>query len=109
MIDAQAEAALTSDSFTDVDFTTLRAILERESLNCKETVVFRSAMRWAVEECKRRGKNAPPTVTAEAMRDILGDAIKGWDSPKLISQKMYAYNFGTFPQIPTMQPVIPTL
>ena len=36
--------------------STLKSILERESLNCKETVVFRAAMNWAAAECKRRGR-----------------------------------------------------
>ena len=45
VIDAQAPAALLSDSFTDVDFDTVKSILERESLNCKETDVFHAARR----------------------------------------------------------------
>merc|ERR1711878_85093 len=62
VIDAQAERALGSESFTDIDFNTLKAILERESLNCKETVVFKAAM--------NSGKADPV-----AMRDVLGEAL----------------------------------
>ena len=55
VIDAQAELALlASDSFADVDVDTFKLILSRESLNCKETVVFRAALQWAEAECKRR-------------------------------------------------------
>ena len=54
--------------------STLKSILERESLNCKETVVFRAAMNWAAAECKRRGRAASPG-NPEAMRDALGEAL----------------------------------
>jgi len=75
VIDAQAERALSSESFTDIDFNTLKAILERESLNCKETVVFKAAMNWAKAECIRRnGKNLGITDPV-AMRDVLGEAL----------------------------------
>ena len=40
VIDAQAEIALKSEGFTDIDFHTLQTILNRETLNCKEIVVF---------------------------------------------------------------------
>ncbi len=36
----QAEIALKSEGFTDIDFATLEMILGRETLNCKEIVVF---------------------------------------------------------------------
>ena len=42
----QAELALTSDGFTDIDFATLSSIIKRETLNCKETVVFAAAQAW---------------------------------------------------------------
>ena len=40
VIDAQSQLALLSDSFTDIDFSTLKDVMSRETLNCKETVVF---------------------------------------------------------------------
>lgn len=75
VIDAQAERALGSESFTDIDFNTLKAILERESLNCRETVVFKAAMNWANKECKRRTGKDSSRTDPEAMRDVLGEAL----------------------------------
>ena len=49
VIDAQAEMALTSDAFADIDFDTLMSILSRETLNCKETVVFTGKSMISVE------------------------------------------------------------
>jgi hypothetical protein len=46
VIDAQAEIALRSDGFTDIDFHTLETILARETLNCKEIVVFEGSPPW---------------------------------------------------------------
>ena len=45
VIDAQAEVALSSDSFLDVDFKTLESILMRETLNVKEIVLFQAVLR----------------------------------------------------------------
>ena len=36
VIDAQAEIALLSEGFTDIDFSTLLTIMRRETLNCGE-------------------------------------------------------------------------
>ena len=36
VIDAQAKLALDSDGFCDIDIDTLKQILQRETLNCKE-------------------------------------------------------------------------
>ena len=36
VIDAQAQLALNSEGFTEIDMDTLKQILQRESLNCKE-------------------------------------------------------------------------
>ncbi len=71
VIDAQAQAALLSDSFSDVDFDTLRAVLARETLNCRETVVFRAALRWSAAECARKGLEQ----TAANKREALGPAL----------------------------------
>lgn len=38
VIDAQAQMALNSDGFTEIDMDTLKQILQRETLNCKEVV-----------------------------------------------------------------------
>ena len=67
--------SLGSESFTDIDFNTLKAILERESLNCKETVVFKAAMNWANTECRRHHSTDSNKADPEAMRDVLGEAL----------------------------------
>jgi len=72
VIDAQAEIALMSDGFTDIDFNTLMTILQRETLNCGEITVFHAAREWARAECGRKEKEATP----ENMRDILGPAMQ---------------------------------
>lgn len=38
VIDAQAQLALHSEGFTEIDMDTLKQILQRETLNCKEVV-----------------------------------------------------------------------
>ena len=38
VLDAQAQLALHSDGFTEIDMDTLESILQRETLNCKEVL-----------------------------------------------------------------------
>lgn len=46
LIDAQAEMALKSEGFLEIDFNTLESILSRDTLNVKEeTAVFDAALR----------------------------------------------------------------
>jgi len=71
VIDAQAEEALTSDGFADIDFDTLKTVLSRETLNAQEKVIFESACRWAEAECGREEMEATP----ENQRKILGEAL----------------------------------
>ncbi|KAJ8002184.1 hypothetical protein DPEC_G00177190 [Dallia pectoralis] len=71
VIDAQAELALRSEGFTDIDSATLESILHRETLNAKETVVFEAAMNWAEAKCLRQ--DLAPTL--EHKRRALGEAI----------------------------------
>lgn len=54
VIDAQAELALRSEGFCDIDAQTLESILLRETLNAKETVVLEAALNWAEAECHRQ-------------------------------------------------------
>ncbi|TNN66962.1 BTB/POZ domain-containing protein 6 [Liparis tanakae] len=54
VIDAQAELALRSEGFCEIDLQTLEIILRRETLNTKEAVVFEAVVNWAAAECKRR-------------------------------------------------------
>jgi len=67
VIDAQAEIALKSEGFTDIDFHTLQTILTRETLNCGEITVFHAAREWARAECVRREEEPSP----ENMRSAL--------------------------------------
>ena len=74
VIDAQAELALLSESFQDIDFPTLLAILSRETLNVKETVLFTAALNWATADCERKGL-VPAEITPERKREAMGKAL----------------------------------
>ncbi|XP_056336966.1 BTB/POZ domain-containing protein 6-B isoform X1 [Danio aesculapii] len=71
VIDAQAELALHSEGFCEIDLQTLEIILKRETLNTREAVVFQAALDWAVAECKRQGLGP----TARNKRAVLGKAL----------------------------------
>uniref|UniRef100_A0A8C5HLY2 BTB/POZ domain-containing protein 6-B-like n=1 Tax=Gouania willdenowi TaxID=441366 RepID=A0A8C5HLY2_GOUWI len=71
VIDAQAELALLSEGFCEIDLQTLDIILRRETLNTKEAVVFEAVMNWASAECKRQSLS-PSTHNK---RDVLGKAL----------------------------------
>jgi len=71
VIDAQAEIALLSEGFTDIDFHTFQTILNRETLNCNELIVFQAASTWAGAEAARRGLE----ITPQLQREILGPAM----------------------------------
>lgn len=71
VIDAQAEEALKSDGFTEMDLNTLKTVLTRETINAKELSLFNAVCRWAEAECGRQ--EVEPT--AENKRTVLGDAL----------------------------------
>ncbi|XP_076318318.1 BTB/POZ domain-containing protein 6-B-like isoform X2 [Tachypleus tridentatus] len=71
VIDAQAELAVTSEGFADIEYSTLETILSRETLNVKETILFQAILKWANAECSR--KEIEPTP--ENMRKVLGRAL----------------------------------
>ena len=71
VIDAQAEEALRSDGFTEIDYSTLEAVFTRETLNAKEGSIFNAAVRWAEAECMRQDLQPIP----ENKRKVLGDAL----------------------------------
>ncbi|XP_028914705.1 BTB/POZ domain-containing protein 6 [Ornithorhynchus anatinus] len=71
VIDAQAEMALASEGFREIDRQTLEIILAREALNAKEAVVFEAVLGWAEAECGRRGLAASPANK----RKVLGGAL----------------------------------
>ena len=71
VIDAQAELALSSEGFVDVDEKTLRFILVRDTLNAKELSIFSALLRWASSECLRQEQEDTP----ENQRKVIGDLI----------------------------------
>ena len=71
VIDAQAEEALKSDGFVDIDYHTLECVFARETLNCRETSIFDAAVRWAEAECMRRDIDPSP----QNKRKVLGNAL----------------------------------
>uniref|UniRef100_A0A1B6EA09 BTB domain-containing protein n=1 Tax=Clastoptera arizonana TaxID=38151 RepID=A0A1B6EA09_9HEMI len=71
VIDAQAEMALHSEGFVDIDLNTLESVLGRETLNCKETHLFEAALSWASAECIRKELES----TAQNKRQVLGNAL----------------------------------
>uniref|UniRef100_A0A8C5UVV5 BTB domain-containing protein n=1 Tax=Microcebus murinus TaxID=30608 RepID=A0A8C5UVV5_MICMU len=71
VIDAQAELALKSEGFCDIDFQTLESILRRETLNAKEIVFFEAALNWAEVECQRQDL----ALSIENKRKVLGKAL----------------------------------
>uniref|UniRef100_A0A8C9G1B4 BTB domain-containing protein n=1 Tax=Pavo cristatus TaxID=9049 RepID=A0A8C9G1B4_PAVCR len=71
VIDAQAEMALKSEGFCEIDLQTLEIIVTREALNTKEVVVFEAVLNWAEAECKRQGL----PVTPRNKRNVLGKAL----------------------------------
>lgn len=48
VIDAQAELALASDCFTEIDFDTLKTILSRDTLNAREVCISISLTTFAI-------------------------------------------------------------
>ncbi|XP_075222873.1 BTB/POZ domain containing protein 3 lute isoform X1 [Lycorma delicatula] len=71
VIDAQAEMALHSEGFVDIDLNTLESVLGRETLNCKEMHLFEAALNWAAAECTRRDIEPTP----QNKRQVLGSAL----------------------------------
>lgn len=71
VIDAQAEMALKSEGFVDIDMSTLESVFARETLNCKEMHLFEAALNWAQAECMRRELEP----TAHNKRLVLGNAL----------------------------------
>lgn len=63
--------ALKADCFVDIDIHTLKSVLARETLNCKEMHLFEAALNWAANECLRRDIEPTP----ENKRNALGSAL----------------------------------
>ncbi|TSV02074.1 BTB/POZ domain-containing protein 6 [Bagarius yarrelli] len=71
VIDAQAELALRSEGFLQLDSSTLGNVLRRDSLNANESAVLQAALAWAEAECARRG-TSPSALNKRA---VLGEAL----------------------------------
>ncbi|XP_062851797.1 BTB/POZ domain-containing protein 6-A [Trichomycterus rosablanca] len=71
VIDAQAELALCSDDFLQLDPVTLEGVLRRDSLNARESAVLQAALAWAEAECQRCCTNP----TGLNKRAALGKAL----------------------------------
>ncbi|XP_050055213.1 BTB/POZ domain-containing protein 6-B [Aphis gossypii] len=71
VIDAQAEIALHSDGFVDIDADTLQSVLGRETINCKETILWEAAMNWASAECSRREIEPTPSNKRQVLDSAL--------------------------------------
>jgi len=60
VIDCQADKAFESEPFVDIDESTLKLILQRETLNIKELNIYKHCLRWSEEECKRKNLDLNP-------------------------------------------------
>ncbi|KAH8407924.1 hypothetical protein KR222_001204 [Zaprionus bogoriensis] len=71
VIDAQAEMAVKSEDFVDIDLKTFESILSRETLNCKEIHLFEAALNWAMNACEKMNIDE----TSQNKRRVLGQAL----------------------------------
>ncbi|XP_065077009.1 BTB/POZ domain-containing protein 6-B isoform X2 [Ochlerotatus camptorhynchus] len=71
VIDAQAEMAIKSEGFVDIDLKTFETILARETLNCKEIHLFEAALNWAHAACTK----IDIEPTSNNKRQVLGPAL----------------------------------
>ncbi|XP_030573237.1 BTB/POZ domain-containing protein 6-B isoform X2 [Drosophila novamexicana] len=71
VIDAQAEMAVKSEDFVDIDLKTFESILSRETLNCKEIHLFEAALNWAINACEKMSIDE----TSPNKRRVLGQAL----------------------------------
>ncbi|XP_044745356.1 BTB/POZ domain-containing protein 6 isoform X1 [Coccinella septempunctata] len=71
VIDAQAEIALKSEGFTEIDRATLDSVLARETLNCKEMNLLEATLNWAAAECGRQDIPSTP----QNKRKVLGSSL----------------------------------
>ncbi|PVD19787.1 hypothetical protein C0Q70_20278 [Pomacea canaliculata] len=71
-IDKNTTEALAADGFTEIDCSTLCAVLERDTLGIRECKLFAAVCRWAEAECQRRG--LPPTP--ENQKLVLNGALR---------------------------------
>lgn len=53
-IDKNTAEAINAEGFTDIDYDTLNVVLQRDTLNIRESQLFTAVARWAEHECQRR-------------------------------------------------------
>lgn len=70
-IDKNTTEAFAADGFSDIDLSTLIAVLGRDTLRIREAKLFQAIQRWAEAECLRL--HIP--VTGENQRGALGRAL----------------------------------
>lgn len=68
----QAEMAIKSEGFVDIDLKTFESILSRDTLNCKEINLFEAALVWAHYTCQK----LEIEPTASNKRKVLGSALR---------------------------------
>lgn len=71
VIDAQAEMAIKSEGFVDIDLKTFESILMRETLNCKEINLFEAALNWAKNACLKLDLEPTPSNRRQALGPAL--------------------------------------
>ena len=72
VIDRSTAEAVSAESFTEIDYETLCIILQRDSLEIKESNLYSSVLRWAQAECSRQNVSATP----ENQRKVLDRALE---------------------------------
>ena len=70
-IETRTDDILSSSAFCDVSLQSLVKILRFEKLTISELDLFKSCLKWSVEECKRQDLE----VTSENQREVLGEAL----------------------------------
>lgn len=68
----QAEMAIKSEGFVDIDMKTFESILARETLNCREIHLYEAALTWAQSSCQKM--DIEPS--APNKRNMLGAALQ---------------------------------
>lgn len=68
----QAEMAIKSEGFVDIDMKTFESILARETLNCREINLFEAALTWAQAACTKMDIEPTP----QNRRNMLGSALQ---------------------------------
>lgn len=70
-IDKNTCEAMSSDGFVDIDLDTLCLVLERDSLNIRESKLFSAVTKWAEHACIKQEFE----ITAQNLRTVLGRAV----------------------------------